>query len=84
VGASGGVFGLVLGYAMLFPHHRVVLLFPPIPMPARVFAGAYAAIELLLGVFASASGVAHFAHLGGMAGGWLLLRHWGLRARMGS
>jgi membrane associated rhomboid family serine protease len=81
VGASGGVFGLVLGYAMFFPHHRVVLLIPPIPMSARTFAIGYAAIELALGVFGSQQGVAHFAHLGGMAGGWLLLRHWGLRAR---
>jgi len=81
VGASGGVFGLVLGYAMFFPHHRVVLLIPPIPMSARTFAIAYAAIELALGVFGSQQGVAHFAHLGGMAGGWLLLRHWRLRIR---
>ena len=84
VGASGGVLGLLLGYAMLFPHHRILLLFPPIPMPARVFAAVYAAIELALGVFASQSGVAHFAHLGGMAGGWLLLRRWGLRASLRS
>ena len=81
VGASGGVFGLVLAYAMFFPHHRVVLLIPPIPMSARTFAIGYAAVELALGVFGSQQGVAHFAHLGGMAGGWLLLRHWGLRAR---
>jgi membrane associated rhomboid family serine protease len=81
VGASGGVFGLVLAYAMFFPHQRIVLLIPPIPMSARTFAIAYAAIELALGVLGSQQGVAHFAHLGGMAGGWLLLRHWGLRAR---
>ena len=80
VGASGGVFGLVLGYAMFFPHHRVVLLIPPIPMSARTFAIVYALIELALGVFGSQQGVAHFAHLGGMAGGWILLRIWGLRA----
>ena len=84
VGASGGVFGLVLAYAMFYPHHRVVLLIPPIPMSARTFAIGYAAVELALGVFGSQQGVAHFAHLGGMAGGWLLLRHWGLRARSGS
>jgi membrane associated rhomboid family serine protease len=83
VGASGGVFGLVLGYAMFFPHHRVVLLIPPIPMSARTFAIVYALVELALGVFGSQVGIAHFAHLGGMAGGWLLLRHWGLRARSG-
>jgi membrane associated rhomboid family serine protease len=81
VGASGGVFGLVLGYAMFFPHHRVVLLIPPIPMSARTFAIVYALVELALGVFGSQEGIAHFAHLGGMAGGWLLLRHWGLGAR---
>jgi membrane associated rhomboid family serine protease len=81
VGASGGVFGLVLGYAMFFPHHRIMLLIPPIPMSARTFAIAYALVELALGVFGSQEGIAHFAHLGGMAGGWLLLRHWGLRAR---
>ena len=81
VGASGGVFGLVLGYAMFFPHHRVVLLIPPIPMSARTFALVYAVIELGLGVFGSSEGIAHFAHLGGMAGGWLLLRHWGLQVR---
>jgi membrane associated rhomboid family serine protease len=81
VGASGGVFGLVLGYAMFFPHHRVVLLIPPIPMSARTFAIVYALIELALGVFGSQEGIAHFAHLGGMGGGWLLLRHWGLGVR---
>lgn len=80
VGASGGVFGLLLGYAMRFPHHRILLLFPPIPMPARVFAAVYAAIELALGIFGSQQGIAHFAHLGGMAGGWLLLRHWSIGA----
>ncbi len=81
VGASGGVFGLVLGYAMFFPQQRVVLLIPPIPMSARTFAVVYALVELALGVFGSQEGIAHFAHLGGMAGGWLLLRHWGLSAR---
>ena len=76
VGASGGVFGLLLAYAIYFPHNRVMLLFPPIPMPARVFVLFYAAIELFLGVTGTQEGVAHFAHLGGMIGGYLLLRHW--------
>ena len=84
VGASGGVFGLVLGFAMFFPHQRIVLLIPPIPMSARTFAILYAVVELALGVFGSTQGIAHFAHLGGMAGGWLLLRHWGLRTRLRS
>lgn len=74
IGASGGVFGLLLAYAIYFPRNRVMLLFPPIPMPARVFVLVYAAIELLLGVSGSQPGVAHFAHLGGMVGGYLLLR----------
>jgi membrane associated rhomboid family serine protease len=76
VGASGGVFGLLLAFALYFPTARVMLLIPPIPMPARVFALLYAAIELVLGVTGSQEGVAHFAHLGGMAGGYLMLRWW--------
>jgi rhomboid family protein len=74
VGASGGVFGLLLAYAIYFPHSRVMLLFPPIPMPARVFVIVYAALELFLGVTGSQEGVAHFAHLGGLVGGFLMLR----------
>lgn len=76
VGASAGVFGLLLTYAVLFPRRRVVLLFPPIPMPAWMFAAGYAAIELLLGVSGAQSGVAHFAHLGGMLGALVCLGLW--------
>jgi membrane associated rhomboid family serine protease len=76
VGASGGVFGLLLAYAIYFPHSRVMLLFPPIPMPARVFVIVYAVIELYLGVTGSQAGVVHFAHLGGMIGGLIMLRYW--------
>jgi membrane associated rhomboid family serine protease len=76
IGASGGVFGLLLAYAIYFPHNRVMLLFPPIPMPARVFVVVYAVLELYLGVTGSQEGVAHFAHLGGMVGAYLLLRLW--------
>ena len=76
VGASGGVFGLLLAYGMFFPNSRVMLIFPPIPMPARVFVLVYAAIELFLGVTGTQEGVAHFAHLGGMIGGFALLRYW--------
>jgi membrane associated rhomboid family serine protease len=74
VGASGGVFGLLLAYAMYFPHNRIMLIFPPIPMPARVFVIVYAGLELLLGVTGTQEGVAHFAHLGGLVGGYLMLR----------
>ena len=75
VGASGGVFGLLLAYAMYFPNNRVMLIFPPIPMRARTFVFVYAALELFLGVSGSQSGVAHFAHLGGMIGGFIMLRY---------
>ena len=74
MGASGGVFGLLLAFAIYFPHNRVMLLFPPIPLPARVFVLVYAALELYLGVTGTQEGVAHFAHLGGMAGGYAMLR----------
>lgn len=76
IGASGGVFGLLLAYAMLFPTRKVVPLIPPIPMPAWVFATLYAGIELYLGVTGSLSGVAHFAHLGGMVGSALVIAQW--------
>ncbi|WP_176049720.1 rhomboid family intramembrane serine protease [Burkholderia sp. BCC1644] len=68
IGASAGVFGILVSYAVLFPQRRVVLLFPPIPMPAWLFATGYALVELLSGVSGDTSGIAHFAHLGGMLG----------------
>jgi membrane associated rhomboid family serine protease len=79
VGASGAVFGLLIGFAMVFPRRMVVPLIPPIPMRAPVFVAIYGALELVLGVTGTQQGVAHFAHLGGLAGGWLMLQYW--RAR---
>ncbi len=76
IGASGGVFGLLLAYGMLFPNQRVMLLFPPIPMKARTLVIVYGLFELGLGITGLQPGVAHFAHLGGMLFGWLLIRHW--------
>ncbi len=76
IGASGGVFGLLLAYAFLFPRRKVVPLIPPIPMPAWLFATVYAGIELYLGVTGTLSGVAHFAHLGGMVGSALVISRW--------
>jgi len=75
VGASGGVYGLLLAFGWYFPHRRVLLLFPPIPLPARVFVVAFAVLELAFGVTGTAAGVAHFAHLGGMLGGWLMIQY---------
>jgi membrane associated rhomboid family serine protease len=76
VGASGAVFGLLLAYAVLFPDRKLILLIAPVPVPARIFAVVYAVIELFLGVTGTAEGVAHFAHLGGMLGGLVMLRAW--------
>lgn len=76
VGASGGIFGLLLAYGMLFPNQRVMLLIPPIPMRARTLVIVYGAIELLMGFSGLQPGVAHFAHLGGMFFGWMLIRYW--------
>jgi membrane associated rhomboid family serine protease len=76
VGASGGVFGLLLAYAVYFPHNKLMLLFLPVPIPARVFVVVYAALELYLGVTGTQSGIAHFAHLGGLVGGAAMLFYW--------
>ena len=76
IGASGGVFGLLLAYGMLFPNQRVMLLFPPIPMKARTFVILFGITELVLGFTGWQPGVAHFAHLGGMLFGWLVIRYW--------
>jgi membrane associated rhomboid family serine protease len=73
LGASGGVFGVLLAFGMLFPKRRVMLVFPPIPMPAWVLVAGYGAIELANGVFRTQDGVAHFAHLGGMVGAFIVL-----------
>ena len=76
LGASGAVFGLLLAFARYFPERQIMLLLPPIPLPARVFVVLYGGLELVLGVTGTQEGVAHFAHLGGLAGGFLLLRYW--------
>jgi len=76
VGASGGIFGLLLGYGLYFPNRMVMLLIPPIPMRARWFVILYGGIELVLGVTGTQEGVAHFAHLGGMLGAWLMIQYW--------
>lgn len=76
LGASGGIFGLLLAFGMMYPHVRVMLLFPPVPMPAWLFVIGYGVLELVLGVTGTEAGVAHFAHLGGMLGGLLLIQYW--------
>jgi membrane associated rhomboid family serine protease len=76
VGASGGIFGLLLAYGMAYPRRKLMLIFPPIPMPAWLFVTLYGLLELYLGLTGSNAGVAHFAHLGGMVGGLALLLYW--------
>ena len=76
VGASGGVFGVLLAFALYFPHRTVMLIFPPIPMPAWLFVTLYGVLELYLGITGTQQGVAHFAHLGGMLGGYAMIRYW--------
>jgi len=80
IGASGGVMGILLAFAMLYPKRIIVLIIPPIPLPAWLFVPLFALVELFLGLSGKQSGVAHFAHLGGMLGALVLTRHW-LRAR---
>jgi membrane associated rhomboid family serine protease len=75
LGASGGVYGLLLAFGIYYPRRMVMLIFPPIPMQARFFVILFAAIELVLGVTGTQAGVAHFAHLGGMLGGWLMIQY---------
>ena len=76
VGASGALFGLLLAFGMMFPNRVIMPLFPPIPMKARTFVMVFGGLELVLGVTGTQSGVAHFAHLGGMLGGYLMIRYW--------
>jgi membrane associated rhomboid family serine protease len=80
LGASGGVFGLLLAFAMIYPSARIALLFLPLPIPAPIAVVGYMVIELVLGITGSQEGVAHFAHLGGALAGFVLLRIWRAQA----
>jgi membrane associated rhomboid family serine protease len=84
VGASGGVFGILLAYAWYFPRQRLIVIPIPIPMPAWLLVTLYALVELLLGLTGRQQGVAHFAHLGGMLGGALCILYWNARHRFES
>jgi membrane associated rhomboid family serine protease len=73
LGASGGVFGLLYAFAATFPKARIAILFLPIPMPAWIAMTLYGAAELFFGLTGTFNGVAHFAHIGGIVGAFLLL-----------
>lgn len=82
IGASGAVFGLLLAFGMMHPNTMLMLLFPPIPIKAKYFVIGYGVIELFLGVSGAQAGVAHFAHIGGMLWGFLLLYYWKKRGEI--
>ncbi len=79
IGASGAVFGLLLAFGMMYPNQRLMLIFPPIPIKAKWFVIGYGLLTLIFGVTGTAAGVAHFAHLGGMLFGLVLILYWGRR-----
>ena len=76
LGASGGVFGLLLAFGMAFPNRMIMLIFPPIPMRAKYMVVLFGLLELYLGISGRSPGIANFAHLGGMLFGFLLIQHW--------
>ena len=76
LGASGAIFGLLVAFGVIYPRLKMFLIFLPIPMPAWVFVMGYILLELFFGVSGYESGVAHFAHLGGAVGGFILLQYW--------
>jgi membrane associated rhomboid family serine protease len=75
LGASGAIFGILLAFGMLYPHEKILLYFV-VPMPAWLFVIGFAVVELYMGVTGTQAGVAHFAHLGGMVGGIVLIQYW--------
>lgn len=76
VGASGAIYGVLMGFAMLYPDALMSLVFPPVTMKAKWFVLIFAAIELLTGVTGTGGGIAHFAHLGGLIFGFILIWYW--------
>jgi membrane associated rhomboid family serine protease len=76
LGASGGVYAVLLAFGMLFPNRRLMLLIPPVPMSARTMVIVFGALSLLLGLTGAQAGIAHFVHLGGMLFGFVLIRLW--------
>jgi rhomboid family protein len=83
LGASGGVFGVLLAFAWYFPRQQVILLPLPIPIPAWLLVTGYGLLELFLGATGRDPGTAHFAHLGGMLGGAVAILYWRARRRFG-
>lgn len=76
VGASGAIYGVLMGFAMLYPDAILSLVFPPVSMKAKWFVLIFGGIELLTGITGTGGGIAHFAHLGGLIFGYLLIMYW--------
>ncbi len=76
IGASGAIFGVLIAFGMMFPDQYIYLIIPPIPMKAKYFVIIYGGIELISGVTNSSPGIAHFAHLGGMLFGFIMIKYW--------
>ena len=76
VGASGAIYGVLMGYAMLYPDSIMTLMFPPISLKAKWFVLIFGGLELVLGISGTGAGIAHFAHLGGLIFGFLLMMYW--------
>jgi len=76
IGASGAVYGILLAFGMMFPERPIFLIFFPVPIKAKYFVAGYGAMELINGLSRTNSGVAHFAHLGGMVVGYFLIKYW--------
>lgn len=79
VGASGAIFGIIMAFGLLFPNMEMFLLFIPFPIKAKYFVTAYGLYELYSGIYQKDSGVAHFAHIGGMLFAFLLLKLWRIK-----
>ena len=76
VGASGAIYGVLMGFAMLYPDAMLSLIFPPVTLKAKWFVLIFGGIELLTGITGVGGGIAHFAHLGGLIFGYLLIMYW--------
>jgi len=82
VGASGAIYGVLIGFAMLYPDTKLTLLFPPISLSAKWWVVVWFVIELTTGIFNAGGGIAHFAHLGGMLFGFLIIKYWKKKGTM--
>ncbi|MEG0012194.1 MAG: rhomboid family intramembrane serine protease, partial [Muribaculaceae bacterium] len=83
VGASGAVFGILLAFGMMFPNIPMYIMFIPIPIKAKYMVFGYGALELLFGMSGTMTGIAHFAHLGGMLFGIIIILYWKKKGILG-